>query len=233
MDTIQQSSITQNTKVGILQNRAAAIFGDNIQQTIMRSIYFNFAIGSLRSICATGLERADVMSAEELERANSVWDTNPNFKDCPEIQVLKKQMVLPDWWDKVHLGEFDNFDELDLSAAIDIPDATVVARVGGDILCKPTKHTIRLAPQVHLHMRDGSASSVFTRLNHSFSPNLRATPFPREECIEFTALRKIHAGEPLTFDYTTTEDSVFATPFVDLSTGARVGFVAGGEGKAT
>ena len=113
---------------------------------------------------------------------------------------------------------------MELSAAIDIPPSTIIARVGGDISCNPTMHTIRLASQVHLNMKDGATDSVFTRLNHSANPNLRATPKPEEKIVEFQSLRKIHAGEPLSFDYTTTEDSVLAAPFVDAETGTPIGF---------
>ena len=48
-------------------------------------------------------------------------------------------------------------------------------------------------------------------------------PNPQKECITFRALRAIDAGEELTFDYTSTEDSVFASPFVDIETGMKVG----------
>ena len=131
-----------------------------------------------------------------------------------------------DWWNTVHLGDYSsgNEHEMELSAAIDIPPSTIIARVGGDISCNPTMHTIRLASQVHLNMKDGATDSVFTRLNHSANPNLRATPKPEEKIVEFQSLRKIHAGEPLSFDYTTTEDSVLAAPFVDAETGTPIGF---------
>lgn len=66
-------------------------------------------------------------------------------------------------------------------------------------------------------------TSVFTRINHSFSPNLRCTPMPETEQVEFRALRRIAKGEPLSFDYTTTEEPILATPFVDFETGKPVG----------
>ena len=86
-------------------------------------------------------------------------------------------------------------------------------------------HTVRLAPKVHLEMTDGGGSeeSIFTRLNHSFTPNLRATPKPEQECVVFKTLRMIKAGEPLNFDYTSTEDSNLAAPFIDGETGEWVG----------
>ena len=112
-----------------------------------------------------------------------------------------------------------------VQAAVNMPPDTTVATVGGKILTKPTKYTVRLAPDIHLHMKDdgGAADSIFTRLNHSFDPNLLAIPNPEEECITFRTLKAIQAGDELTFDYTSTEDSTFAAPFVDLETGIELG----------
>ena len=70
----------------------------------------------------------------------------------------------------------------------------------------------------------GSSEFVFYGLNHSFDPNLKCTPYPEDECVVFETLRKVRANEPLCFDYTTTEESKLANPFVDLVTGEKVGF---------
>ena len=110
-------------------------------------------------------------------------------------------------------------------AAVNIPGETVLAKVGGVVYPEPTKYTIRLANNRHVHMDDGGGSddSVFGRINHSFSPNVRAVPLPDEECVAFVALRLIKQGESLSFDYTTTEERAFAAPFTDVITGERVG----------
>ena len=69
----------------------------------------------------------------------------------------------------------------------------------------------------------GSDDSIFTRLNHSFNPNLKAIPDPERECITFKTVRNIQAGEQLTLDYTTTEGTTFAGTFCRLETGIKVG----------
>jgi ribulose-5-phosphate 4-epimerase/fuculose-1-phosphate aldolase len=220
-------SLGPHTKVGILPNRAVAIFGDSIDQTVMRSIYLNFAIETMRSIEVSGRENARLTSQEQLREQNNVWDTNPTFTEATEMKILKKSMNLPLWWDRVELSDYSdsNSDELQLLAAVDMPANTKIAIVGGNIVCEPTMHTVRLAPKVHLEMTDGGGSeeSIFTRLNHSFTPNLRATPKPEQECVVFKTLRMIKAGEPLNFDYTSTEDSNLAAPFIDGETGEWVG----------
>jgi hypothetical protein len=222
------TTLNSETKIAILPNRAVAVFGNSINHAVMRSIYFNFAIDTMKDVIATGRENACEAEPQELLDQNFVWDNNPLFSNANhEMKILKKSMNLPLWWDRVDLTEFsdDNLDELSLLAAVDMPADTKIAKVGGKIVTKPTKYTIRLAPKVHLNMTDGGGSddSIFTRLNHSFNPNLLAKPNPEEECITFKTLRTIKAGEQLTFDYTTTEDSTFAEPFVDLETGVAVG----------
>ena len=226
-DRVDLKDLGRHTKVAILPNRATAVFGDSINQAVMRSIYLNFAVETMRGILVTGRDQARLTSPAQLDQQNDVWDTNPAFTESMEMKILKKSMALPVWWDRVEVSEFsdDNLDELQLLAAVDMPANTLIAKVGGTILTEPNKYTVRLAPKVHLLMTDGSGSkdSIFTRLNHSFTPNLRATPKPEEEMIVFKTLRAIAAGEPLHFDYTTTEDTVLAAPFVDLETGRSVG----------
>lgn len=131
------------------------------------------------------------------------------------------------WWNRVELSEFhdDDLDELQLLAACDLPASTILARVGGTIVTDPTKYTIRLANQRHLNMEDGGglSGSVFGYINHSFSPNVRCIPDPQRERVVFETLSYVRRGEPLSFDYTTTEADAFAAPFVDIETGREVG----------
>ena len=225
--------IGPDTKVAILPNRATAVFGDSLAQTVMRAIYLDFAIGTMRAVAATEQQGGGGASAREappaqLAAQNAVWDADPTFTQCPEMSILKKKCDLPLWWDRVELSEFsdDDVDELALLAATDIAPSTVIARVGGTVVPDPTKYTIRLATHRHLHMDDGGGTrdSVFGRINHSFSPNVRCTPLPNEEVVLFESLRRIPAGEPLSFDYTTTEEPVLASPFVDVESGRPVGF---------
>ena len=220
--------LTADTKVAVLPNRAVAVFGNSVNHAIMRSIYLNFAIDTMRNILATGNEKVREAEPEELLDQNFVWDNNPMFSNANhEMRILKKQMDLPLWWDRVDVSEYSdgNLDELQLLSAVDMPSNTTIATVGGTILTEATKYTVRLAPEVHLHMKDdgGSDDSIFTRLNHSFNPNLKALPDPERECITFKTIRNIQAGEQLTFDYTTTEGTTFAEPFVDLESGIKVG----------
>ena len=65
--------------------------------------------------------------------------------------------------------------------------------------------------------------SVFSYINHSFRPNVRCIPDPDGESVVFETLRRIESGESLSFDYTSTEEPLFAEPFVDIETGHPVG----------
>jgi SET domain-containing protein len=71
--------------------------------------------------------------------------------------------------------------------------------------------------------KDGS-DSVWMRSNHSFDPNCCVTPQVATETVVWTAEKDIFPDDMLTFDYTTTEESVLASPFVDFDTGIAVGF---------
>merc|ERR1719210_762693 len=221
-----KSDCTFKTKLAILPNRGAAVFGSTWQQTVMRCTHLNSAIGTMRAIAATGMDMAQEVSMEERTRRNQDWDSDPLFTNCPEIAQLKKRMDLPLWWDRVELSEFhdDNVNELALLAATDLAPNTVVACVGGTILPKATTYTIRLANNRHLKMDDGigNRDSVFSYINHSFSPNVRCIPRPDNEQVVFETLRFIPQGETLSFNYTTTEEPIFASPFVDAETGMEV-----------
>eukprot|EP00939_MAST-03C_sp_MAST-3C-sp1_P003889 g3889.t1 len=197
----------------------------------MRAIYFNFGVETIRSVkstAPTGIEDGDVMetSSEEVANQNRVWALNPTFSNCPEIAQLKRKMNLPMWWRQIDISEFhdDNVEELQLLASQDLAPNLAIARVGGRIVPQPTKYTIRLANHKHLHMKDGGSSdSVFSFINHSFRPNVRCIPVPADGYVIFETLRRISKGEPLSFDYTSTEEPVFAAPFVDLESGKSVG----------
>ena len=127
----------------------------------------------------------------------------------------------------VELSEFSdgNEDELQLLAANDIPPRTVIAQPTGRVVHKATKYSIRLSNFRHLLMDDGDGSnnSVFQRINHSFTPNCIAIPDDKDDKVVFETLRMIERGEPLSFDYTSTESEQFAAPFVDVETGRDVG----------
>ncbi len=83
----------------------------------------------------------------------------------------------------------------------DIKRGEMVARITGNIVPKITQHTLQITPTTHLY------DPYFTGyLLHSCSPNiyLDMTEF------EIWALRNIDAGQPLTMDYASTEDILFA-----------------------
>ena len=213
-------------KVVVLPNRAVAVLGETVTQSVMRAVYFNYAVDTIRAIAATGMTVTEIPKDEQLRRRN-IWDANPTFKNCPEMEILKRKALLPDYWDFVELSEFSdsNVDELQLIAARDIPPRTKIAAPSGRVLDKANKFTIRLSNYRHLLMDDGDGTnnSIFQRINHSFSPNMRCTPCDGDDRVIFETLRGIEKGEPLSFDYTSTEAENFAAPFIDVETGRRVG----------
>jgi len=144
-----------------------------------------------------------------------------------EHATLNQVINLPPWLSTVALRQFDGTskqDELQLVATQDVPTGTILALVSGKTQKCADKFTIRLREGMHLFMDDGSGESVWTRCNHSFDPNCSVTPQPHTRSVVWTAKRDIVDGEALCFDYTTTEDAKLATPFVDIVTGARVGY---------
>lgn len=85
-----------NTKAVIFPNRSVAIFGDSVEQTVMRAIYFNNAVSTLRNVAATGGSSTVLeASGDEIRRQNEIWNENSTFRDCPEIKLLEKRMSLP------------------------------------------------------------------------------------------------------------------------------------------
>eukprot|EP00041_Stephanoeca_diplocostata_P005477 m.62504 g.62504 ORF g.62504 m.62504 type:complete len:432 (+) comp15808_c0_seq1:132-1427(+) len=224
-----KSMYLKTMKGCILPNYATAVFGSNVMETTVKAMYLDYAIRAMQSIYATGgRDTVEEIPAAECARLNTLWDTSAHYNGLEELTMLRSKMELPQWWDKMELIEYEggNPDELQVVAASDLAPETVIGLVGGRVFPDPTKYTIRLATNRHLHMSDGhgsSGTSVFTRINHSFTPNLRCTPMPESEQVEFRALRRIAKGEPLSFDYTTTEEPLLASPFVDLETGKPVG----------
>ena len=239
-------------KAVILPNRSCVLTANTVETAIMRAIYFDFSVSALMRIQSTGgMSYHNEASDEEVKRRNSIWNNDDVFRNCPEIDLLERRMRLPDWWGKVDVSEFndDNVDELTLLAARDLAPNTVIARVGGCIVPESNKYTIRLANNRHLLMSDVRVNtrqsftptltphsnvqvpssvnrqvpSVFSYINHSFEPNVRCIPDPEGECVVFETLRRIESGESLSFDYTSTEEPLFAAPFVDIETGRPVG----------
>ena len=219
-------------KAVILPNRSCLLMANTVETAVMRAIYFDFSVSALMRIESTGgMSHHNEASEDEIKRRNSVWNNDDVFRNCPEIDLLERRMKLPDWWAKVDVSEFndDNVDELTLLAARDLAPNTTIARVGGCVVPESNKYTIRLANNRHLLMSDVPNSvnrqvpSVFSYINHSFRPNVRCIPDPNGECVVFETLRRIESGESLSFDYTSTEEPLFAEPFVDIETGRPVG----------
>ena len=103
-------------------------------------------------------------------------------------------------------------------ALVDVSPGTVVFREKGDIISKPSMHSIQIGIDSHCQI-DGEGR--FTA--HSFSPNLGVFISPHDPVpISFVALRPIGRGEELSFDYTTTEWSLDGGGFVDASTSRPV-----------
>ena len=96
-DEDAHSTCNADTKVAILPNRAVAVFGETIQESIMRAIYFDFAVETMRAI--EGMAgKPTVMSDEEVLQANLVWDNDLLYQNFPEVKALRKMMHLLPWW---------------------------------------------------------------------------------------------------------------------------------------
>ncbi len=220
------AAAVEKPKVLILPNRAVAIFGETVTQSVMRAIYFNYAIDLIRTIESTGATAQEI-SEQEQQRQRDVWSADPTFSNCPEMEILKRKAQLPNHWDLVELSEFsdNNVDDLQLLAARDIPPRTKIASPSGKVLHEANKFTIRLSNYRHLLMCDGDGTnnSIFQRINHSFNPNVKCTPIDSEDRVSFETLKLIRKGEALAFDYTSTEAEQFAQPFIDIESGRQVG----------
>ena len=204
-------------RLAIAPNHGIAVLGDSIEETVVRAIYADLAVQTMFDMHCSG-DSAMVADTTFIQKANNTWDC---VRKYPELRALRKRMALPDWWDRIELNEYNESDleELQIVADVDIWPSTLIARVGGTLSVQPSKYTIRLANGRHLDVSD----SVFSRLNHSFDPNVRVIPLVDEACVVIEALKHISVGDPLCFDYTTTEEPVLAEPFVDIETGKMVG----------
>ena len=93
----------------------------------------------------------------------------------------------------------------------------MVSEVAPRVIDTPTMYTIEHPNGTHLDI-----VSDLNLGNHSFTPSA-IVKFHHDDPsrVTFVAARLLAAGEPVTFDYTTTETSM-ATPFVDDATGMLV-----------
>lgn len=76
-----------------------------------------------------------------------------------------------------------------------------VVRVEGEVVPKPTRWTVQVAPGVHV---DAKAPLAF--MNHHCRPNCQVVGY------EVRALSPIRSGDELTFDYNASEEEL-AEPF--------------------
>jgi hypothetical protein len=79
-----------------------------------------------------------------------------------------------------------------------------VVNLEGVWVSEPSRYTIQLGPDMHLMPRNHQ----WALINHSCSPNLRVDP----DRMAMFAAREIQPGEPLSFNYLTTEWDM-AEPF--------------------
>ena len=175
-----------------------AIFGETVTQSVMRAIYFNYAIDLIRTIESTGATAQEI-SEQEQQRQRDIWNADPTFSNCPEMEILKRKAQLPNHWDLVELSEFsdNNVDDLQLLAARDIPPRTKIASPSGKVLHEANKFTIRLSNYRHLLMCDGDGTnnSIFQRINHSFNPNVKCTPIDSEDRVSSETLKLIRKAK--------------------------------------
>lgn len=88
----------------------------------------------------------------------------------------------------------------------------VILRIEGRVVDRPTTYSVQIGERSHIEPWGGAGAedtkiAVWPFLNHSCDPNAGV------EGQELVALRSIARGEPITFDYNTTEADI-ATPFV-------------------
>ncbi|KPA86560.1 hypothetical protein ABB37_00696 [Leptomonas pyrrhocoris] len=95
-------------------------------------------------------------------------------------------------------------------AARTIPKGTRFLRVSGLVLPFPTVYTIQLDRNRHLQFADGAQC-----LAHSCVPNVRIMIDAESRSLDCLALRDIHEGEVIAFNYLTTEWNM-STPFCCL-----------------
>lgn len=108
-----------------------------------------------------------------------------------------------------------------------IAAGTRLFRIEGRVVALPTRHSLQVAPGVHLDQGDARdehdlvARFFWRYMDHHCEPS---TAIRDREAI---ALRDIVPGEAITFDYNTTEDDM-AEPFACHCGSARcVGLVRG------
>ena len=87
------STCNADTKVAILPNRAVAVFGETIQESIMRAIYFDFAVETMRAIEGMAGNYRDE------RQCKPTWPDNDLSTKLPEVKA--QMMHPPAWWDKV------------------------------------------------------------------------------------------------------------------------------------
>lgn len=98
-------------------------------------------------------------------------------------------------------------------AARSVGAGAVLAHLDGEVVSRPSRHSVQIGPDAHLDgaMDDAGAEGSLRRpwryLNHSCDPNAAV----RGRTL--VALRPIAAGEDVVFDYDTTEFEL-ADPFV-------------------
>ncbi len=112
--------------------------------------------------------------------------------------------------DLVHVAGTDRHHRLVASRAL--AEGETILEPRGVPVAVPTRHSLQVGVATHLEAPPGLPFATLARdypwrfLNHSCAPNAAF------DGRVFVALRRIAAGEEVTFDYDTTEDEI-STPF--------------------
>ncbi|CEG38302.1 zinc-binding region-containing partial [Plasmopara halstedii] len=76
----------------------------------------------------------------------------------------------------------------------------IIGSALGSVYSEPTRFTVQVTPDKHMYFTGG-----LEFVNHSCDPNTRIDISESEAKVSFIAIKPINQGEPLTFDYSTSE----------------------------
>jgi hypothetical protein len=99
---------------------------------------------------------------------------------------------------------------LSVAAKKNIPAGNLALAIDGPVVRQPTRYTVQISANEHVDAEKIGSDGTYPPwrfLNHSCSPNTRL------EGRSLMAVRDIHAGDEVTFDYDTTEWDM-ASPFL-------------------
>ncbi|KAI9914459.1 hypothetical protein PsorP6_008118 [Peronosclerospora sorghi] len=161
-------------------------------RTALLSLGVSGLLGSRRFAAATTF--TNVKRVNESRRENALCYVPSGSDGSFYIEQLKGFYLflelatgINEHWRSVVAGQ--KFEKTDL-----------IASVFGTLYSKPTRFTVQISPDKHMAFTGG-----LEFLNHSCNPNTRIDVSEHEAKVSFVAIKSIQHGEPLSFDYSTSE----------------------------